>query len=152
MPTVYDVPVALLIKKTAEYLKDNYQDIAPPTWIRFAKTSSHVQQSPKDPDFWYLRCASILRKVYVEGPIGVEHLRKEYGGRSGLGNEGEHKRSGGGSVVRRPLEQLEKAGLVKKIERRGRVVTKEGASILDTLSGEVLRKLEQEIPDLQKYR
>ncbi len=152
LPTVYDVPAMPLIKRTAEYLKDNYRNIAPPKWMQYTKTGSHVQQSPTDPDFWYIRCASLLRKVYIEGPIGVDRLRKAYGGRSNRGNEGEHKRSGGGSTVREPLQQLEKSGLVRRVEKRGRVVTKEGASILDTLSGEVMRKIEQDLPSLEKYR
>ncbi|MEM2094142.1 MAG: 30S ribosomal protein S19e [Candidatus Bathyarchaeia archaeon] len=150
MPTVYDVPAAPLIKRVAEYLKENYREIAPPKWIRYSKTGTHAEQSPKDPDFWYVRCASLLRKLYIEGPIGVARLQKKYGGRSKKGNEGEHKRKGGGSTIRKPLQQLEKSGLVKTL-KQGRAITKEGASILDTLAGEVLRRIEQDIPSLGKY-
>jgi len=60
------------------------------------------------------------------------------------GDVGKHKRRGGGFIVRRPLEQLEKAGLVKTVERRGRAITKEGASLLDTLAGEIERSMKKE--------
>jgi small subunit ribosomal protein S19e len=142
----------MLIKRVAQHLKENFPEIVPPGWMRFAKTGAHVEEPPKNPDFWYIRCASLLRKVYMEGPIGVDHLRKKYGGRFGRGNEGEHKRSGGGSAVRKPLMQLEKAGLVRKVDRQGRVVTKEGASLLDKIAGEVMRALERDMPEIKKYR
>ncbi len=54
---------------------------------------------------------------------------------------GKHKREAGGFSVRRPLEQLEKAGLVKTIDKKGRMVTSKGASLLDSLAGEILRTM-----------
>ncbi len=137
LPTAYDVPADMLISATAKRLKDNFQDIEPPVTMTYAKTGSHREDMPRTSDFWYVRCASLLRKVYVHGPIGVAHLREQYGGLSRNGDVGKHKREGGGFAIRRPLEQLEKAGLVKTVDKRGRVVTKQGASLLDTLAGEI---------------
>lgn len=150
MPTVYDVPTDLLINLTAKHLRENYQEIEPPPQMAFAKTGCHREEAPQDPDFWYIRCASLLRKIYTHGPIGVAHLREQYGGLTKKGDVGKHKRRGGGFAVRRPLEQLEKAGLVKTVERRGRAITKEGASLLDTLAGEVERSLERESASSEK--
>jgi len=144
LPTTYDVPADLLINLTAKRLRENYQEIEQPPQMIFAKTSSHREETPKNPDFWYIRCASLLRKVYVHGPIGVAHLREQYGGLTKKGDVGKHKRDGGGFAVRKPLEQLEKAGLVKTVERRGRIITKEGASLLDTLAGEIERSMKKE--------
>lgn len=146
MPTVYDVPADLLINLTAKHLRENYQEIEPPPQMMFTKTGSHREEAPKDPDFWYIRCASLLRKIYVHGPIGVAHLRKQYGGLTRKGNVGKHKRSGGGFAVRKPLEQLEKAGLVKTVERRGRIITSHGAGLLDTLAGEIERTMKKGSP------
>jgi len=144
LPTVYDVPADLLINLTAKYLRENYQEIEPPPQMAFAKTGSHREEPPKDPNFWYIRCSSLLRKIYIHGPIGVAHLRKQYGGLTKKGNVGKHKRRGGGFVVRKPLEQLEKAGLVQTVDRRGRIVTKRGASLLDNLAGEIEKSMRKE--------
>jgi small subunit ribosomal protein S19e len=105
----------------------------------------------QNPDSWYIRSASLLRKIYIEGPIGVDHLRKEYGGRTSRGTVGKHKRSGGGAIVRNILEQLGKAGLVETVEKKGRKVTVKGASVLDSLAREVLKNMEKEAPELKKY-
>ena len=151
MPTVYDVPIDDFIKKVAEYLKDNKTEVTPPKWSAFVKTGSHAERLPQTPDWWYTRSASILRKVYVEGPIGIGKLKKAYGGRLGKGTIGEHKRSGGGEIVRDALQQLEKAGLIKTIEKKGRDVTESGIALLDSLAGEVKKNVEKRIPELKKY-
>lgn len=150
MPTVYDVPADELIKKIAEYLKDNKVEITPPPWSAFVKTSSHLERLPQTADWWYIRCASILRKINIHGPIGVERLKKEYGGQLGNGRM-EHKRSGGGAIVRNALHQLEKAGLVKTVERKGRIITSSGVSLVDRLATEVKKNLEKSVPELKKY-
>ena len=141
MPTAYDVPANLLIDLTAKRLRENFQEIEAPVTMTYAKTGSHREDMPKNADFWYTRCASLLRKVYFHGPIGVPHLREQYGGLSRKGDVGKHKREAGGFSIRRPLEQLEKAGLVKTIDKKGRVVTSKGASLLDGLAGEILKTM-----------
>ncbi|MEM2122950.1 MAG: 30S ribosomal protein S19e [Candidatus Bathyarchaeia archaeon] len=140
MPTVYDVPPESLIGRLARQLKDNYDEVIPPQWAYFAKTGSHRERPPQDREWWYIRCASILRKLYVLGPIGVSRLRKEYGGRSRRGRSSEHSLRGGGSSVREPLQQLEKAGLVEKKGKEGRVLTREGRSLLDKIAAEILKE------------
>ena len=140
MPTVYDVPPESFIGRLARHLKENYDEIVPPQWAYFAKTGPHRERPPQDREWWYVRCASILRKLYLLGPIGVSRLRKEYGGRSRRGRSREHTRRGGGSSVREPLQQLEKAGLVEKDGRKGRVLTREGRSLLDRVAAEILRE------------
>jgi small subunit ribosomal protein S19e len=152
LPTVYDVPADELIKATAEHLKKNVSEIAPPAWTTYAKTSSHRENPPHDPDWWYTRSASLLRKIYTKGPVGIARLRKEYGGRLARGDAGAHKRRGGGSAVMKPLQQLERADLVKTRDLKGRVLTGKGISLLDSLAAEILRRLERERPELRKYK
>ena len=151
MPTVYDVPVDDLIKRVAEYLKENTVEVKVPLWSAFVKTGSHLEGLPQISDWWHIRSASILRKVYLEGPIGVGKLRKEYGGRLRKGTIGEHKRIGGGKIIRDSLQQLEKAGLIKTVEKKGRVLTETGIALLDSLAGEVKKNIEKHIPELKKY-
>jgi len=151
LPTPYDVPPAILIERLAKYLKDNVDAVRPPEWALYVKTGVHKERPPQNSDWWYIRCASLLRKVYVKGPIGVEHLRAEYGGRKDRGVKPEHTRKGSGAIIRKALQQLEEAGLVETVKGEGRIVTPKGRSLLDSLSAEIKRELEKNIPELRKY-
>jgi small subunit ribosomal protein S19e len=79
----------------------------------------------------------------MKGPIGVTHLRAQYGGRKDRGARPEHTRMGGGAIIRKALQQLESAGLVESSGNEGRVLTKEGRQLLDSLSTEIMEKLEK---------
>lgn len=151
MPTPYDVPANLLIQRLAEYLKDEVDQITPPSWASIVKTGSHAERPPQNADWWYIRCASILRKVYLHGPIGIQRLRAEYGGRKDRGVKPEHTRKGSGAILRKALQQLEEAKLVETQHRRGRTVTKRGRSLLDRLSTEIKKELEKQLPELKRY-
>ena len=151
MPTVYDVPPEALIKKLSKYLKDNVDEVTPPEWASLVKTGIHAERPPEDKDWWYTRCASLLRKIYVKGPIGVERLRAYYGGRKDRGVRKEKAAKGSGVIIRLALQQLEKAGYVEKVNGKGRVITPKGRRLLDQLATEILRELVKEIPQLSKY-
>jgi len=151
LPTPYDIPASLFIQRLATYLKDNVDQIQPPQWAQVVKTSSHTEQTPQDPEWWFTRCASILRKIYIKGPIGTESLRAEYGGRTGRAVSREHARKGAGCNIRKALQQLETAGLVETQKNRGRAVTKEGRRTLDKLATEIKEELEKKLPELKKY-
>jgi small subunit ribosomal protein S19e len=151
LPTPYDIPASVLIEKLAEHLKDEVDVIAAPEFASFAKTGVYNQRSPTNPDWWFVRTASVLRKVYVKGPIGIEKLRQEYGGRKDNGAMPEHACKGSGAIVRTIIHQLQKAGLVKTQRTEGRVVTSEGRRLLDRLSTKVKSELEQAQPALAKY-
>lgn len=150
MPTVYDVPQDVLIKRLSEHLRKMPQ-ISPPSWTPFVKTGSHAERLPQDKDWWYTRCASLLRKVYIHGPIGLTDLESIYGGGKSSGYRLIHHRDGGGSTVRKPLLQLEAAGLVAKKPSEGRVMTSKGTSLLDRLSGEIFKEMVKSNPSLVRY-
>ncbi|NIV43744.1 30S ribosomal protein S19e [Candidatus Bathyarchaeota archaeon] len=151
MPTPYDVPANLLIQRLAQYLKDEVDQIRPPAWASVVKTSSHVQRTPQNADWWFTRCASVLRKIYLRGPLGIQRLRAEYGGRKDRGVRPEHTRKGSGAIIRKTLQQLEEAKLTRSSGNQGRVVTKQGRSLLDRLSTEIKKELEKQLPELKKY-
>ena len=151
MPTPYDVPASLLIERLAKYLKDNVEAVKPPSWAPYVKTGVCKERAPDNPDWWYIRCASILRKIYLKGPIGVQRLRSEYGDRKDRGVRPEHTMKGSGAIIRNALQQLEAAGLVKTIDKEGRAITPKGQKILDILSTEIKRELEKKIPELKIY-
>ena len=136
MVTVYDVDAQELILKTAEELK-KIPEIMPPAWAPFVKTGMHKERPPVNTEWWYIRTASVLRTVYRLGPIGISKLRTKYGGKKNRGVKKEHFYKGSGSILRKSLQQLEKAGFVKFAEKgvhKGRIITPKGKSFLDKIS------------------
>ena len=150
MPTVYDIPANILIRRLAQDLKSR-EEIAPPDWMLFVKTGAHKERAPDDPDFWFVRCASMLRKIYLNGPIGTERLRINYGGRKRRGVKPNKFRKGSGAIVRTALQQLEKAGFIMKRGTKGREMTDIGRSYMDKLSSALKKELSKAIPELEKY-
>ena len=135
MTTVYDVPADHIIRRVAEELKKR-KEIVPPEWAAFAKTGVHKEMPPEDPDWWFTRAAAVLRRVYIDGPLGVERMRSFYGGKKNRGSRPNAFRKGSGSILRKALQQLEAAGLIIH-DKTGRKVSPAGMSFLDNLSQEV---------------
>jgi small subunit ribosomal protein S19e len=139
MPTPLDVPSDVLIDKLSRFLRENVGEVAPPTWALTAKTGAHRDRPPASSDWWYVRCASLLRKMYLHGPLGIERLRVEYGGRLRHGTHIEHSHEAGGSAIREPLQQLQKAGFIAVEAKKGRKLTAEGISLLNRMAADILK-------------
>ena len=150
MITVFDVPAKDIIYEVAKKLQ-NDDNIKIPDANVYSRTGVDKENPPIQKDWWYTRCASILRKLYTNDVIGVEHLKAEYGGRHDRGSKPYKARSGSGTIVRRAIQQLEKAGYVSKIKGKGRMLTGKGRSFLDNTANEVLKKVEGYYPGLGKY-
>jgi len=75
----------------------------------------------------------------------------EYGGKRNRGSKPYKARLGSGSIVRRAVQQLEKAGYVKSIKGKGRVITPKGQSFMDNISNEVFQKVKGNYQGLEKY-
>ncbi|MEF8773297.1 MAG: 30S ribosomal protein S19e [Halobacteriales archaeon] len=150
MATLYDAPVDELLDELADRLRD---DLEEPDWQAFAKSGEGRELAPQQDDFWFRRGASVLRKVAVDGPVGVERLTTEYGNAKQGSNRyrvAPRRRSdGSGSVIRTLLQQLEEAGYVQDTNGKGRRVTAEGRSLLDETAGDVIEQLDR--PELQRY-
>jgi small subunit ribosomal protein S19e len=153
MSEVLKVPPALLIEELAAYLRENLSDvIKPPPWAMIVKTGPGKERPPARKDWWYIRAAAILRKVYIYGPVGVGSLRTAFGCRQRPGVRGrEHFRKAGGAIIRKIVQQLERAGLVEKAGNKGRVLTPQGRSLLDRLARKLFRELQKNMPELAKY-
>jgi len=137
LTTVYDVPSTALIEKLAKYLADNVDEAAPPVWAVYVKTGVQSQRPPDQYDWWYIRCASLLRKIYIKEPIGISKLRVEYGGKQ-KGNEPSHFKPSSSNILRKALQQLGKAGLIES-KPKGRVITGKGKSLLDKLAKNIVK-------------
>lgn len=152
MVTALEVPADRLIERLAKFLKENAVNVKPPNWALYVKTGHFKEKPPENPDWWYFRAASILRKLYKSGEaIGIETFRTIYGGRKNYGVAPEHFAKGSGSIVRKILQQLEKEGLVKTIPGKGRILSPQGRALLDKIAYEVMLDLVKEKPELAKY-
>ncbi len=126
-----EVSANKLIYATSQELKA-VQAIKPPEWVAMVKSGSHNERVPEDEDFWYKRCASILRTLMISERkrVGVRRLQHKYGGRQQHTVARSHHRKAGGKIIRVAMQQLEKAGLVKK-DKTGRVITAAGKKFLE---------------------
>ena len=150
MVRAHDVPADKLIEAIAEHLK-RVPEIEPPMWAPYVKTGSHAERLPQNPNWWHVRAASLLRKVYFHGPVGISDLVVSYGGSKAVKYFPKHHRDAGGAVIRRALHQLEQAQLVTKQGTKGRILTPKGIALLDKLSTEILKGLAQANPALARY-
>ena len=139
MANIYNCDPSELVEKASEELK-KIETIKAPEWALFVKTGMHKERPPMKNDWWYVRTASVLRKVYVLGPIGVSKLRTKYGGKKNRGVKPEHFYKGSGSIIRKIIQQLEKEGFVKKDLKRvhkGRSITAKGKKFLDDVAATI---------------
>ncbi len=134
MVTVYDVKPNALIGRTATKLKE--MGVEKPAYLDFVKTGSGKIRKPQSPDFFYHRCASLLRQAYVNELVGVNSLKTHYGGRKKRGVKRERQADAAGGVIRRGFMALEKVGLIEK-KKVGRGITGKGKKLLDSVAKEI---------------
>ena len=140
MASPFDVPPAELAKEVAQELKSKIEQ---PSWSKFIKTGAHKERPPTNDNWWYTRAASVLRTIYKNGPVGVSKLRTRYGGAKNRGVKPHRFRKASGSVLRKILQQLEKAGLIaykKEGVHKGRIITGAGTSLLTKAATRVRKK------------
>lgn len=139
---VHEVDPSIFIKTLASKLKE-MNEFKIPEWAYFVKTGTAKARPPEEKDWWYIRAASILRKVYVKGIIGTERLRTEYGSRKKRGMRPEKFKKASGKIIRTILQQATKAGLVEHIKEKkaGRRLTKKGKEWLEAIALELKTKI-----------
>ncbi len=140
---IYDVPKSELIEKTAVALKQQVKEVKPPVWADFVKTGASKERPPANADWWFVRAASVLSQIHRLGPVGVAKLRTHYGGRKNNGAAPESFFKASGNIIRKVLQQLEKAGLAKQAKKgqhKGRILTPKGASLLEKVSSAIMKE------------
>ncbi len=136
MANALQVDPQRVINLTAAKLKES--GVAVPDYVPYVKTGPGKERVPIDADFFYVRCASILRQVYVKGPVGISKLRTKYGSRKQHVVSRHHHARSGGSIIKDAFDALEKKGYIKTT-KKGRIITSAGKSFLDKLSNEILK-------------
>ncbi|OAF69759.1 40S ribosomal protein S19 [Intoshia linei] len=163
---VRDVDQAKLVVAVAAYLKKSGK-VVMPDWVDIVKTGCYKELSPRDPDWFIVRCSSMLRRMYFRNKLmGVGNVKKMYGGRKRRGSKPSHFAKGSGAVARYCLQSLEKLDYVeqeivtkvidkdeddketKSINRKvmlGRRLTKRGRKLLDLISVQMSSKKKKDI-------
>ena len=135
MTTLYDVSATKLIELTAMKLKED-ERFTPPEWATWVKSGMHKEHPPQNDDWWYIRCAALLRRIAMDGPVGTQRLRSVYGGKTDNSSKPERFVKGSGAIIRKAMQQLENAGFVKTTPK-GRKISSQGRSFLDNSAYEL---------------
>jgi small subunit ribosomal protein S19e len=130
---VFAVDAQKAVKSMADALKSDAR-FNPPEWFGTVKGGPANERLPDSPDQWYMRVASVLRTVYIRGPIGTQRMRNKYGGRKEHTRGRAHHRKAGGKAIRLAMQKLQAAGYVKS-EPKGRVLTPAGKAFVEKALG-----------------
>ncbi|KAH7824938.1 putative 40S ribosomal protein S19-A [Monocercomonoides exilis] len=139
--TVKDVPADKFIKTLAKHFK-NTGAVEMPAWGDYCKTASLKELAPIDPDWYFIRAASIARKIYIRQGTGVGALKDVYGCTVDRGTMPCHHGTASGKIIRLIIHQLEKAKLLEPVPGKfgGRRVTQQGRESLDRIACQVVSK------------
>jgi small subunit ribosomal protein S19e len=151
LTSVRDVPANKFIEHVAKDLKEN-QKVIIPEFTKFVKTGPNRERAPQNDDWWYIRMASIFRKIYVTGKVNVKSLRSYYGGKKNRGVKPEKFYKAGGKIIRVCLQDLEKLGFVKIADDGGRILTKQGQSYLDKQATQIFKESKKNIKEILKEK
>eukprot|EP00598_Pedospumella_elongata_P007300 CAMPEP_0184986278 /NCGR_PEP_ID=MMETSP1098-20130426/15942_1 /TAXON_ID=89044 /ORGANISM="Spumella elongata, Strain CCAP 955/1" /LENGTH=149 /DNA_ID=CAMNT_0027510477 /DNA_START=38 /DNA_END=487 /DNA_ORIENTATION=+ len=136
--TVRDVKADAFIAAYAEVLKNNDKFVVP-KWADLVKTGVHKELAPYDPDWYFVRAAAIVRKVYLRQGTGVGALKKRFGGNYRRGAAPERHQDAAGGLIRTILITLDDLKITEKTEKGGRRISRIGQQALDLVAGQVAR-------------
>merc|ERR1712159_615674 len=134
--TVKDVNPQDFVKAFAAHLKKSKLKV--PEFVEIVKTSKAHELGPTDPDWYYVRAASVARHVYLRPNVGVGAVRKIYGGAKRNGTRPAHFCLSSSSVARKVLQSLEGIKLVTKDVNGGRSIAPTGRRDMDRIAGQLL--------------
>lgn len=118
---VRDVAAAKFVAAYAAHLKKSGK-VELPKWVDLVKTGTFQELAPYDQDWFFVRAASIARKIYLRGGIGIGRLKRMYGGSKRNAPSASHFATGSGSVARHAVHALEKLGVIEK-DKNGYVLS-----------------------------
>ncbi|KAK9148447.1 hypothetical protein Scep_007204 [Stephania cephalantha] len=110
--TVKDVSPHDFVKAYSSHLKRSGK-MELPHWTDIVKTARFKELAPYDPDWYFVRSASMARKIYLRQGIGVGGFKKIYGGRKRNGSRPPHFCQSSGAIARHILQQLEKMNIIE---------------------------------------
>ncbi|XP_001358783.2 40S ribosomal protein S19b [Drosophila pseudoobscura] len=137
--TVKDVDQHVLTKVLSAFLKKSGK-ITVPEKADYIKTGKFKETAPTEQDWFYTRCASIMRHLYFRSPAGVAAFTKVYSGRKRKGVQpSKYCRSSDG-CIRMAFHALETARMIEKHPEGGRKLTPAGQRDMDRLANQIVVK------------
>ncbi|RAL45203.1 unnamed protein product [Cuscuta campestris] len=134
--TVKDVSPHDFVKAYSAHLKRSGK-MELPEWVDIVKTGKLKELPPYDPDWYYIRAASMARKIYLRGGLGVGAFQRIYGGNKRNGSRPSHFCKSSGAIARHILQQLKELNIVDIDPRGGRRITSKGQQDLDQVAGRI---------------
>jgi small subunit ribosomal protein S19e len=141
--TVKDVSPQEFCKAYAAFLKKAGR-LEIPKWVDLVKTGPHKELAPYDPDWYYIRAASIARHIYLRKGTGVHGLKKKYGGSVNRGSRPHHHKDASGSIPRKIMQALEKIKVVEACSSGGRQISSDGQKDLDRIAQQIVASKREE--------
>merc|ERR1712180_23386 len=138
MSSVKDVDQQLFVVGFADFLKKSGK-MQVPEWADLIKLSRFNEQGPHNPDWFFVRAASVARHLYIRAPAGVGAFTKIYGARKRNGSAPSHFMRSSQSVSRRVLQSLEEMSLVEKDSNGGRKLTSQGRRDMDRIAAQIAK-------------
>ncbi|XP_011156555.1 40S ribosomal protein S19a [Solenopsis invicta] len=142
--TLKDVDQQKFVKAFAAFLKKTGK-MRVPEWVDIVKTAKFKELAPYDPDWYYIRCAALVRHIYIRSPIGVGAVTKIFGGRKRNGTHPSHFCRSASGVARKALQSLEQLKLIEKAPLGGRKLTSQGRRDLDRIAAQVKAKSKKQL-------
>jgi small subunit ribosomal protein S19e len=137
--TLKDIPATQFVTALAAHFKKTGK-YELPAMHDLIKTGSHRELPPQDADWYYLRLASVARKVYLQPAVGIEHLAHAYGGKYWSKMTTKHHGKAARGNVRHALKALESTKLIAKKEgKTGRFITAAGRRELDVIANSIAK-------------
>ncbi|KAH9599047.1 Ribosomal protein S19e [Trypanosoma melophagium] len=108
-----------------------------PNCVEIVKTSHGRERAPQNPDWYYIRCAAVLRAVYMRPGVGYGGLSKRFGAKKNRGSRPEITTRASRGLLHWACKSLVKLGLIEKCEESGHRITKAGRKVVDSIAFQV---------------
>ncbi|CAJ1016228.1 putative Ribosomal protein S19e [Leishmania utingensis] len=141
--TLKDVSAWRWIKTAARHFKQEGK-IFVPNCTELIKSSHGRERAPQNPDWYYVRCAAVLRAIYLRPGVGYGGLSKRFGNKKNYGSRPEHTVNSSTGPLHWACKSLTKLGLVEPGAQSGQRLTRKGHKFADSLAFQVqIRKFGQ---------
>ena len=128
--TVRDISPHIFNSVYANFLKKSGR-IEIPSWINIVKTGLSKKNSPTDPNWFFLKMASLARKFYLNRGKGIGNLKKEFGRKKRNGVRPSRKMKSSGKIIRLALQMLEKLKIIGWNKKGKRIISKKAKLDMD---------------------
>ena len=131
--TLRDVSANKWIRAMAQHLKQSGK-LFVPSCTELVKQSHGNQRAPQNPDWYFYRCAAVLRRIYVRPGTGYGGLSKAFAIKKNNGSRPEKTVRASTGLLHWACRSLEGLKLIGKGKESGRILTKDGRRKCDAIA------------------